>query len=95
MFYTEIKEQTGPGSAFLEHLEAQILKIFLFSANHAGAFVGSIYVHVCPKKLWIHHWYYYKDFIGAFQELCINEMHINIAGRESCQKFLQGTLSKC
>ena len=33
MFYKEIWEQAWPGSAFLEHLEAQGLKI---SANHGG-----------------------------------------------------------
>ena len=33
MFYKEIKEQARPGSAFLEHLEAQGLKI---STNHGG-----------------------------------------------------------
>ena len=40
MFYKEIIEQTGPGNAFLEHLESQILKNFPLHANHAGAFVG-------------------------------------------------------
>ena len=33
MFYKEILEQAQPGCAFLEHLEAQGLKI---SANHGG-----------------------------------------------------------
>ena len=33
MFYKEISEQAGPGSAFLEHLEAQGLKI---STKHGG-----------------------------------------------------------
>ena len=33
MFYKEIQEQAQPGSAFLEHLEVQGLKI---SANHGG-----------------------------------------------------------
>ena len=33
MFYKEIKEQARPGSAFLEHLETQGLKI---SAHHNG-----------------------------------------------------------
>ena len=28
MFYKEILEQTGPGGAFLEHVEAQFLKSF-------------------------------------------------------------------
>ena len=41
---------------FLEHLEAQILKIFLLAANHGGVFIDSMYVPVCPKKLWICHW---------------------------------------
>ena len=40
---------------FLEHLEAQILKIFLLAANHGGVFIDSMYVPVCPKKLWICH----------------------------------------
>ena len=47
MFYKEILEQTGPESAFLEHLEAQILKNFPLGANHGDAFVGSMYVLVC------------------------------------------------
>ena len=42
VFYREILKQTGPGSAFLEHLETQILKNLQF-----GAFVGSMYVPVC------------------------------------------------
>ena len=33
MFYKEIWQQARPGSAFLEHLEAQGLKI---SAKHGG-----------------------------------------------------------
>ena len=32
-----------------------VLKIFLLCANHDGAFAGSMYVPVCPEKLWIHH----------------------------------------
>ena len=36
MFYKEIFEQTGPGGAFLEHLEAETLKIYLVKANHNG-----------------------------------------------------------
>ena len=43
MFYKEIQEQTGLGSTFFEHLEAQILKIFLLSTNHGGNFVGVMY----------------------------------------------------
>ena len=39
------------GKAFLEHLEAQMFKIFRLSANHGDTFVGSMYVPVCPKKL--------------------------------------------
>ena len=31
----------GPGSAFLEHLKAQILKIYPGVANHDGPFVGT------------------------------------------------------
>ena len=41
MFYKEILEQTGSGSAFLEHMEAQILKNLPLSANHGATFVGS------------------------------------------------------
>lgn len=37
----------GPGSAFLEHLKAQILKIYPGVANHDGPFVGLVYVLVC------------------------------------------------
>ena len=36
MFYKEILEQTGPRSAFLEHLEAQILKNFLAHPKNSG-----------------------------------------------------------
>ena len=50
MFYKEIKEQTGSGSTFLEHLEAQILKVFPRDANHCGGFMGSFYVPICPKN---------------------------------------------
>ena len=57
MFYKEILEQLGPGSAFLEHLETQILKNFPLGANHGDAFVSSMYVLVCWKKLWMHLWY--------------------------------------
>ena len=39
MFYKEISEQTEPRSAFLEHLEAQILKISPIS----GLWVGCVY----------------------------------------------------
>ena len=38
------------GSAFLETSEKQILKIFPFDANHRGAFVGAMYLLVCPKN---------------------------------------------
>ena len=55
MFYKEILEQTGPGSAFLEHREAHILKNFLLGTNHGSTFMGSLYVPVCPKKLWLRH----------------------------------------
>ena len=56
MSYKEIYEQAGLENAFLEHLEVQILKTSPLSANHGGGFVGSMYVPVCPKRLWIHHW---------------------------------------
>ena len=50
MFYKEIYEQTGPGSAFLEHLETHILEIYLLSTNHRDAFMGSMYVPICLKN---------------------------------------------
>ena len=37
MLYKEIYEQTGPGSAFLEHLEEHKLNIFPLSTNHQSA----------------------------------------------------------
>ena len=37
-------------SAFFLLLEAQILKIFILGANHDGAFMGSMYLLVCPKN---------------------------------------------
>ena len=55
MFYIEILEQTGPGSAFLDHLEAQILKNLRLSTNHACMFVGSMYVPVSDV---------YRNFFG-------------------------------
>ena len=55
MFYIEILEQTGPESAFLDHLEAQILKNPLLSTNHACMFVGSMYVPVSDV---------YRNFFG-------------------------------
>ena len=30
--------KTGPGSAFLQYVKAQILKIFPLTTNHGGAF---------------------------------------------------------
>ena len=50
-----IYEQTEPGNAFSEHLEAEILKMFPLATNHGGAFKGSMYMLVCSKKFWIHH----------------------------------------
>ena len=50
MFYKEIYEQIEPGSLFLDYLVAQISKISPLSANHGGAFMGSLCVMVCPKK---------------------------------------------
>ena len=55
MFYKKIEELTWPRSAFLEHLEAQILKIFAICASHGAALLSSMYVPVCRKKLWIRH----------------------------------------
>ena len=54
----------------MEYLEAQILNISLLGANHAGAFLGLICVSVCPKKLWIRHWYYPRDFL-KYQFECL------------------------
>ena len=51
MFYKEILEQAGLVSAFLEHVEAQILKIYPLGINHGGALKVLMYVTVCPKKL--------------------------------------------
>ena len=56
LFYQEIFEQSKPGTAFWEYLEAQILKIYSVIANHGGTFMGSMCVLVCPKRPWIHHW---------------------------------------
>ena len=53
--------QAGPGSAFLEHLEAQIWKIYLVDANHGGTFVGLMYLLVCPRKLWICHCIFFSS----------------------------------
>ena len=39
----------------LEHLEAQILKMPPLGTNDVGAFLASMYVPVCPKKLCIRH----------------------------------------
>ena len=38
-----------PESAFLEHLEEGIFKIFLLGANHGGVFESLKYIPVCPK----------------------------------------------
>ena len=55
MFYKGILEKTGLGSAFLEHVEAKILKIFLLSDKNSVAFVKLMYVPVYLQKLWIRH----------------------------------------
>ena len=46
--YKRILEHTLPASAFLKHLEAQILKNLLFDVNHGGVFMGSMYVPLYP-----------------------------------------------
>ena len=51
MFYKEIQEQTEPGSAFLEYMEAQILKISLLGAKHGDAIMGLMCILLCSKKL--------------------------------------------
>ena len=53
MSYKEIQEKTESGKAFLQYLETQILKNSTLAASHGSAFVGSMCVLVCPKKLWI------------------------------------------
>ena len=45
------KEQTGPGSAFLELVEAHILKMFPLSINHGGIFHEFNVCISLPKKL--------------------------------------------
>ena len=45
-----IKKETKPRTAFLKYLEVQMLKIYPLTTNHAGAYVGSICVSVCPKN---------------------------------------------
>ena len=52
----ETKRSKRKKKLFLEYMEAQILKICLLGANPGGAFVGSMCVLVCSKKLWIRHW---------------------------------------
>ena len=55
MFYKEMQEESR--GAFLEyHSEAQILKIYLLSANQGDTFEGLICVLVCPQKLWVYYW---------------------------------------
>ena len=51
MFYKEIE----PGSAFRVSGGTNFENYFPLSANHGGTFMGSMCVHVCPKKLGIHH----------------------------------------
>ena len=51
MFYKEILEQAGLVSAFLEHVEEQVLKIFPLGINHGDALKILMYVTACPKKL--------------------------------------------
>ena len=57
------------GECILEHLEAQIWKIFSLSDNHGGAFVGLMYVPICPKKLWMRHcirFIWFKDCLHFY-----------------------------
>ena len=35
--------------------EGTILKMYPLGGDHSDAFVNSIHVPVCPKKLWIRH----------------------------------------
>ena len=48
-------EQAEPGSAFLEYLDEQTLKIFPLGANHGDIIIDLMCVLGCPKKLWICH----------------------------------------
>ena len=41
------------GECIFRAFGGKYLQNFPFSANHDGVFVGSIYVLLCPKKLWI------------------------------------------
>ena len=48
--FTNKSKNRQPGSAFLEYLEAEILKISPHVVNHVGVFVGSVCVLACPKN---------------------------------------------
>ena len=43
------------GDCHLRIPEGTILKMFQLSANHGGAIVHSMYLPVCPIRLWIRH----------------------------------------
>ena len=49
-------KQTGSRSAFLGYLETHF-ESFLPDTNHGGAFTGSLslYVPLCPQKVWMCH----------------------------------------
>ena len=46
MFYKEISEQTEPGSAFLEHLKAQIFKNFSDQQKNDELCKGKDHCHI-------------------------------------------------
>ena len=43
MFYKEIQERKEPRSVFLEHLEAEILKISPLNVNLGGYVIDNVY----------------------------------------------------
>ena len=59
MFYKEIQEQSQG-----VQLKAQILKIYLLTANYGSTLMCSICVPVCPQKLWIRHCYALVPFLS-------------------------------
>ena len=54
MFYKEIQGQAAPGSAFLEFLEALIMK------------TSPMCVSVSPKNLWMRGWFYIYIYIYIY-----------------------------
>lgn len=46
-----MSEEIGPGNAFYEYLELQILRLVFLGTKHGGTFMGSMYVPGLPKKI--------------------------------------------